>query len=89
MASDMGLDPQISKSPSRSWAGNEKYEDVPSKDITLVFGVIVPCLSIPIDPSLVITIQYKVLALDHESEGLVLEPEWDPVFDPELDVGCE
>lgn len=63
-----------------------RWGDVPSKDITLIFGVIVPCLSIPINPTNIITVQYEIFALDHESQGLVLEPEWNPVFDPKLDI---
>ena len=67
----------------------ESERDIPSKHITLIFGVIVPNLPVPIDPTHIISIQHEVFALDHKSEGLILEPKGDSILDPELDVGGE
>jgi hypothetical protein len=63
--------------------------DVPSKYISSVFSIIVPCLTVPIDSTLVISVQYEIVSLDHECQRLILEFKVYSILDPVFNIGSE
>lgn len=60
-----------------------------SKLVSLIFGPIVPFLSVSVDSTSVVSVEGVVVSFHDEGQGLVLEGKVDPVCDPVFDVVCE
>ena len=60
-----------------------------TKLVSKALGIVVPDLTITVDPSFVVTFENIVMSANDKRERLVLESERNTVLDPILDVGGE